>query len=231
MAEFGAFALYDGRMDSVPRIKICGLTNLDDARLAVEGGAWALGLIFHRPSPRRCSRAAGTEISSQLRREAEVCGVFVDATLERVTQTADEVGLSLLQFHGSEGPAYCAEAARRTGARVIKAVSVRSRADLQVLETFHTDFHMLDSHAPDRRGGTGEAWDWSVASGRRSSAPLILSGGLTAENVAAGIATTTPWGVDVASGTEAEPGRKDPARLDAFFDAVRRTAPPAEVAS
>lgn len=208
-------------MEQLPRVKICGLTNLDDARLAVEGGAWALGLIFHRPSPRRCSRAHGAEISSQLRREAEVCGVFVDATLERVTQTADEVGLSLLQFHGDEGPAYCAEVARRTGCRVIKASRVHSAASLRALRPFNVDYHLLDAHVDGRRGGTGETFDWEMVAAYDRSVPLVLSGGLTPENVSAGIAATAPFAVDTASGTESAPGRKDHDRLVAFFRAVQ----------
>jgi phosphoribosylanthranilate isomerase len=127
----------------------------------------------------------------------------------------------MLQLHGDEGPSYCAQAARRSGCRVIKAVQVRSGADLQALEPFHTDFHLLDSHARGLRGGTGEAFDWSLARSHRGGVPVVLSGGLNADNVAGGIGAVTPWAVDVASGVEAEPGRKDPRKLEAFFAAAR----------
>lgn len=211
--------------DMATRVKICGLTNLDDAQRAVDLGAWALGLIFHKPSPRRCRETAAVEIAAALRRHVEVCGVFVNRPLDDVVAAADRIGLTMLQLHGDEGPAYCAEAARRTGCKVTRAVRVRSRADLQALRPYHTDFHLLDAHARGRRGGTGETFDWELLRGRRGTVPVILSGGLTPENVAAGIAAAEPFAVDVASGVEAQPGRKDPAKLEAFFAAVEQARP------
>jgi phosphoribosylanthranilate isomerase len=207
------------------RVKICGITNLHDAELAVELGAWALGLIFYEGSPRRCSVAEAQRIVATLRRQVEVCGVFVNAPLEEVVETSEEVGLSMLQFHGEEGPSFCAEAARRNGARVIRAAQVSGPGDVQDLERFHVDFHLLDarSEASEReglRGGTGETFDWGLVAARRSRTPLILSGGLNAENVAGAIALTRPFAVDTASGTEQAPGRKDPEKLRAFFAAV-----------
>jgi phosphoribosylanthranilate isomerase len=126
----------------------------------------------------------------------------------------------MLQLHGDEGPAFCAEAARRTGCRVIKAARVSSGADIQALGPFHTDFHLLDSYRPGVPGGTGETFSWELARAHRGSVPMILSGGLTADNVAEAIATARPYAVDVASGVELSPGRKDPAQLRAFADAV-----------
>jgi phosphoribosylanthranilate isomerase len=120
---------------------------------------------------------------------------------------------------------YATEVARRTGARVIKAARVESKADVQALDAFRTqDFHLLDTLVPGEAGGTGRTFDWSLARHRVSSVPLILSGGLTAENVGEAIAQVGPWGVDVASGTEAAPGIKDPAKVEAFIAAVRATA-------
>ena len=110
---------------SEPRVKVCGLTNLPDAELAVELGAWALGMIFSAGSPRRCSLEEARQIAAKLRRRAELCGVFVNAPLQQVAATSEELGLSMLQLHGDEGPSYCAEAARRSGARVIKATQDR----------------------------------------------------------------------------------------------------------
>lgn len=202
------------------RIKICGNTNLADAERAADLGAWALGLIFYDRSPRRCRPAEAERIAAALRRRVELCGVFVNATLDRVATLADRVGLTMLQLHGDEGPAYCAEAARRTGCKVVKAMQVRSRADLQALEAFRTDFHLLDSHAPGLRGGTGTAFDWGLVAARRDSVPMLLSGGLDPANVGQAMAATHPFAVDVATGVEAEPGRKDPAKLEAFFFAV-----------
>jgi phosphoribosylanthranilate isomerase len=203
------------------KVKICGLTNLEDATRAADLGAWALGLIFHDASPRRCDTADAVEIAAALRRRAMVCGVFVNRPLYDVAAAADEIGLTMLQFHGDEGPAYCAEAARRTGCQVVKAAQVRTRADLQALASFHTDLHLLDAHAPGLRGGTGETFDWELLRDRQARVPVILSGGLTPQNVADGIAVAHPFAVDVASGVEAEVGRKDPAKLEAFFAAAR----------
>jgi phosphoribosylanthranilate isomerase len=203
------------------RIKFCGLTGLDDAKRAVEAGAWALGMILWPGSPRRCPLPAAERIASTLRRQAELCGVFVNSPLEELVAVVDGVGLTMVQLHGDEGPAYASEVARRTGAKVIKAHQVRGRADVVAMEPFHTDFHLLDAHKDGLRGGTGETWDWGLLRERRSTVPLILSGGLTADNVAAAVAAARPFGVDVASGTEARPGVKDPQRLRAFAAAVR----------
>jgi phosphoribosylanthranilate isomerase len=204
-----------------PKIKFCGITSLGDARLAVDAGAWAIGLIFWPGSPRRCAPAVATEIAGTLRRRAEIVGVFVNPALDDLVAAADAVGLTAVQLHGDEGPSFCAEAARRTGCKVFKAARVRSRADIQALVPFRTDYHLLDSHVPGRRGGSGETFDWELARGHRGSVPVILSGGLSAENVAEAIAVVRPFAVDVASGVEASPGRKDPAKLRAFAEAVR----------
>jgi phosphoribosylanthranilate isomerase len=202
------------------QVKVCGITNSDDAQLAVDHGAWAIGLIFHDPSPRACALPNAEEIGRRFKRTApDVTGVFVNRPLDEVTAIADACSLSMLQLHGDEGPAYCDEAARRTGCRVMKAVQVRDQSSLTALRTFHVDYHLLDAHHPELRGGTGDTFDWEMI-GKRRKVPLVLSGGLTADNVGEGIAVTRPFAVDTASGTEAEPGRKDPAKLEAFFRAV-----------
>ena len=221
------------------KIKFCGITTLDDAELAVSVGAWAIGLIFWPRSPRRCEPDRAAEIAAAVKRRAEVVGVFVNATLDHVAQTADGVGLTMIQLHGDEGPVYCAEAARRTGCKVIKAGRVRSRADVQALAPFHTDYHLLDSYTAGVPGGTGETFSWELA--RRDGiptrpatrlaahpVPVILSGGLTPDNVADAIAAVRPYAVDVASGVEPDggpPTRKDPNKLGAFAAAVRSTIP------
>jgi phosphoribosylanthranilate isomerase len=208
-------------VSGAPRIKFCGITSLDDAGLAVSAGAWAIGLVFWPDSPRRCDVAAAAEISAAFRRTVQIVGVFVNATLAQIAQTAEAAGLTGIQLHGDEGPAFCAEAARRTGCKVIKAVRVRSRADLQALRPFHTDYHLLDSHVAGRPGGSGESFDWEIARAHRGPVPVILSGGLRPDNVAAAISVVRPFAVDVASGVEAAPGRKDPEKLEAFATAVR----------
>src|SRR5580704_19507763 len=185
--------------DAIPRVKVCGITRLADAELAVELGAWAVGLVFYEGSPRACSAEEALRIATALRRRVEVCGVFVNAPLDDVVQTADELGLTMLQLHGDEGPAYCAEAGHRSGARVIKAVQVSSVGEVRDVERFHTDYHLLDARAstPGReglRGGTGESFDWSLLAARRSTVPLILSGGLRADNVVSALAEASRQG-------------------------------------
>jgi|HubBroStandDraft_3_1064219.scaffolds.fasta_scaffold03556_2 phosphoribosylanthranilate isomerase len=211
--------------DVATKVKICGITRLEDAELAVALGAWAVGMVFYEPSPRRCALDEAQRISSALQRRAELCGVFVNAPMQEIVAVSERLGLTLLQLHGDEGPSFCGEASRRTGARVIKALQVSGPGDIRDAARFHTDFHLLDarSERPGReqlRGGTGETFDWGLLAARRSKTPLILSGGLGPGNVAEAIERVRPFAVDTASGTESAPGRKDPLELRAFFDAV-----------
>jgi phosphoribosylanthranilate isomerase len=206
------------------KIKFCGITRLHDAEHAAELGAWAIGMIFWPGSARRCSRADAEAIGAALHRRTEIAGVFVNEHLDTVAEAADAFGLTLLQFHGDEGPVYCAEAARRTGAKTIKAARVAGRSDIQDLRAFQTDFHLLDAHVPGQQGGTGVTFAWELAREHPRDRPLILSGGLTAENVGEAIAAVRPFAVDVASGVESEPGVKDHAKMAAFAQAVRATA-------
>ena len=206
------------------RVKICGVTRLEDAVLASEMGAWAVGMVFAAESRRRVSVTEAEAIGAALHRRAEVAGVFVNEPLDRIAELADRVGLTLVQLHGDEGPAFCSEVARRTGARVIKAASVRGAFTIRDLARYHTDFHLLDGHADGRRGGTGTQFDWSLARARRSKVPLIVGGGLDAESVGDAIEALHPFAVDVASGVESAPGIKDPERLRAFLDAAHGVA-------
>jgi phosphoribosylanthranilate isomerase len=215
------------------KVKICGLTNLADAEMAVELGAWALGMIFYEASPRSCSAQEAVGIVAALRRRVEVCGVFVNESLERIAELSDEVGLSMIQLHGDEGPAFCSEVARKTGARVIKAVQVSVPGDVRDVERFHVDFHLLDARSRAKarsgmRGGTGETFDWALVASRRSKVPLILSGGIDGQNAEAAIEAVHPLALDSASGTESSPGHKDPVKMAALFEAVRRAHAPAE---
>jgi phosphoribosylanthranilate isomerase len=217
--------------DGQTKVKICGITRLSDAELAVELGAWALGMIFYENSPRRCSMEQALLITTALKRRVELCGVFVNAPLQEVVRVSEDLGLSMVQLHGDEGPAYCGEVPRRTGARVIKAAQIAGPGELRDLERYHVDFHLVDAHASGTerqglRGGTGETFDWGLLAERRSAVPLILSGGLHPGNVAEAIALVDPFAVDSASGTESAPGLKDPERLQAFFAAVAPTAAP-----
>jgi phosphoribosylanthranilate isomerase len=202
------------------KVKVCGMTNLADAEHAVSLGAWAIGLIHHRDSPRYVEPNAAEEIGAALKRRCEVAGVFVNSTLEEIVGAAERENLTLLQFHGEEGPSFCVEAGRRTGAKVIKAMRIKSAADVQAAEAFRTDFHLFDAYWHGLHGGTGQSFDWDLVAKRRSKVPMILAGGLNAENVPGAIELVRPFAVDVVSGVEAEPGRKDHAKVEAFLEAT-----------
>lgn len=208
------------------RVKICGVTNLDDAAEAVRLGAWAIGLIHYRESPRRCDPTEAAAICAAFRRKCEVVGVFVNPELEEVAKAVEDAGLTMVQLNGEEGPSFCGEAARRTGVKVIKAIHVSSAADVHAAEAFRTDYHLFDRRGDGLWGGTGESFDWGLLRERRSQPPAIVAGGLRPENVAEAIAVTHPFAVDVASGVEAEPGRKDHAAMTAFFEAARTATVP-----
>jgi phosphoribosylanthranilate isomerase len=210
------------------RVKICGITRREDAELAVELGAWAIGLIFHEPSPRKADLQTAAAIGAEFKRQVEVVGVFVNRDLGVVAEIADACSLTMVQLHGDEGPVYCDEIRRRTGLKIMKAARVRDAASLQALSAFrNVDYHLVDAHHPELFGGTGETFDWELLRTRRSKVPLVLSGGLTSDNVAGAIRGVRPFAVDTASGTEAAPGVKDRAKVKAFFRAAEHAAVPA----
>lgn len=206
------------------RVKICGVTNLDDAAEAVRLGAWAVGLIHFQESPRAVEPAEAARIGAAFRRKCEVVGVFVNPELDEVAKAVEDEGLTMVQLNGEEGPSLCGEVARRTGVKVIKAVHVSSAADIHAAEAFRTAFHLFDRSGEGLWGGTGESFDWDLLRERRSDVPAILAGGLRPDNVAEAISVTRPFAVDVASGVEAEPGRKDHAAMTAFFEAASEVA-------
>lgn len=203
------------------RVKFCGITNLDDAAEAVQLGAWAIGLIHFDGSPRDVDPAVAAEVGAAFRRKCEVVGVFVNPTLGEVDRAVENAGLTMVQLNGAEGSQFCAEVARRTGLKVIKAVHVASAADVHAAEAFRTGFHLFDRRGKGQWGGTGESFDWELLRNHRSEVPHIVAGGLRPANVADAVAVTRPYAVDVASGVEAEPGRKDHAAMAAFVEAAQ----------
>jgi phosphoribosylanthranilate isomerase len=205
------------------RVKFCGITDLDDAAEAVRLGAWAIGLIHFDGSPRNVDPEVAAEIGAAFRRKCEVVGVFVNPTLEEVDKVVENVGCTMVQLNGAEGAQFCGEVARRTGVKVIKAIHVASAADVHAAEAYRTDFHLFDRRSKGQWGGTGESFDWELLRGHRSDVPDILAGGLTPQNVAHAIAVAQPYAVDVASGVETGPGRKDRAAMAAFFEAAQPT--------
>jgi phosphoribosylanthranilate isomerase len=208
------------------RVKICGVTNLDDAAEAVRLGAWAIGLIHFQESPRAVEPAEAARIGAAFRRKCEVVGVFVNPELDEVAKAVEDEGLTMVQLNGEEGPSFCAEVKRRTGVKVAKAIHVASAAEIHGAEAFRTDFHLFDRRGKGLWGGTGESFDWGLLRERRSEVPAILAGGLRPDNVAEAVAVTRPYAVDVASGVEAEPGRKDHAAMTAFFEAAKGASVP-----
>jgi phosphoribosylanthranilate isomerase len=200
------------------KVKICGITNLDDGMAAAEAGADALGFVFCEQSPRRVSVEAAARIIGELPPLVLKVGVFVNAPEDRVVQAIRDCGLNLLQFHGEESPDYCLQ----FGLMSMKAFRIRDAASLQALLGYHTDAWLLDAYVPDKPGGTGETFNWDLALEARGwGRPIFLAGGLTPENVAQAVRRGRPYGVDVSSGVEAAPGRKDHAKVRAFIQAAK----------
>jgi phosphoribosylanthranilate isomerase len=200
------------------RIKICGITNLKDALLAAALGADALGFIFYPRSPRALAPETARDIIAQLPPFITTVGVFVDEEAATVRELAARVGLDWLQLHGNESPEYC----RSLGRRVIKGFRIKNQSSLADLAVYRDAVRalLLDTYIKGLPGGTGESFDWQLAREARQFGPIILAGGLTPDNVAQAVTTALPVAVDVASGVEAAPGKKDPEKLRAFFEAV-----------
>ncbi len=201
------------------RIKICGITNLEDALLAAELGADALGFIFYPPSPRAIEPDAAQAIIAQLPPFVSTVGVFVDEDAARVKELAAAVGLDWLQLHGLETPEYC----HALGRRVIKSWRMQDEGSLAGLGAYRgaVQAFLLDTYKKGMLGGTGETFNWDLAREAKKYGPIILAGGITPENAAQAMAAVQPWAVDVASGVEVRPGKKDPEKLRAFFTAVK----------
>ena len=201
------------------RVKICGITTWDDARLSIDLGASALGFNFYPLSPRAISPADAWSIIRRLPPFVEAVGVFVNWEPQVVEAVAQAVRLGSVQLHGAESPGEVAELARNR--RVIKAIRVKRGFRVASLAQYRAaDAILLDGFAPGLHGGTGRTLDWKLSRVARRYGRIILAGGLTPENIAEAIRVAEPYAVDVASGVEGRPGRKDPARLRAFFAAV-----------
>lgn len=200
------------------KVKICGITNVEDALHAAGCGADALGFVFYDRSPRCLSPEAALEIIAELPPFVTAVGLFVNESPARIRQIADFCGLDVIQLHGDEGPADCDHAPRR----VVKALRVKEAASLDGHAAYAVSALLLDTWVAGAYGGTGERFNWELAAAVARQRPVILAGGLTAENVAAAVRTVRPYGVDVSSGVEASPGRKDPAKVEAFIRNAKR---------
>ena len=211
-------------------VKICGMTNLEDALVAVEAGADAVGFVFYEKSPRCVTVETAREIVEELPERMDCIGVFVNELPERVSAIADEVGLTAVQFHGDEYQTPARYSVNRDAFFGLPAIdTVRRWQQGNVFVSF-SDFPnlagvLLDSGTQEKRGGTGKTFAWgeahSFVSAMGSQHPVVIAGGLTPANVGWAVEFLKPWGVDVASGVEALPGKKDPEKVRAFVRAVR----------
>jgi phosphoribosylanthranilate isomerase len=200
------------------RVKICGITSVADGQAAAEAGADLIGLMFYEPSPRYVSLDAAAAIARALPPEVQRVGVFVNPTTELVRRAIGECQLNLLQFHGDEPPDFCTQ----FGLMSLKAFRIRDAASLDALPNYETDGYLLDAYSPEARGGTGEKFNWDLAvEAQKFGKPIFLAGGLTPANVAAAVKQVQPFAVDVSSGVESVPGKKDPAKVKAFIQAAR----------
>lgn len=201
------------------RVKICGITRIEDARQAAQLGADAIGLVFHLPSPRNVTSERAQEIAASLPPFVSRVGLFVDAEPQQIESVLASVSLDLIQFHGNE----TAEQCRQYGKPYIKAIRMQPGLDLAAAVDAYADASgiLLDTYSDSVAGGSGEAFDWSRVPANMAK-PLILAGGLDAANVGAAIAETHPYAVDVSSGVEQQKGIKDAAKMAAFINEVNK---------
>ncbi len=202
------------------RIKICGTTNLDDAFIAVEAGADALGFIFVPNTPRYLHPDEAAKIIEELPPFITTVGLFVNAEQKEIDTIANNCSLDAIQLHGEEPPELCVTLNRR----VVKAFRVKDESSLSRLHDYHVRAYLLDTYVKGTMGGTGKVFDWNLAVKAKQYGRIILAGGLNPHNIASAILRVRPYGVDVSSGVEASPGRKDPAKVKAFIGAVRAAA-------
>lgn len=204
------------------KIKICGITNVDDAMAAVDLGADALGFNFYRKSPRYIEPQKAADIIAQLPPFIVPIAIFVNESEDTILEALKTSCIHGVQFHGDETPEFC----QRFGNHVIKAFQVKDKESLKHMSHYRVSAHLLDSYKEGMRGGTGETFDWHLAVVAKTFGRIILAGGLTPDNVAEAVKLVQPYGVDVAGGVEKEKGVKDHAKLRKFIIEVRKAARP-----
>jgi phosphoribosylanthranilate isomerase len=205
------------------RVKICGVTRVEDALVAADAGAHMIGLNFWSGTPRRVALDRAAEIADAVRGRVEVVALFVNAPQDEIIAATDRLDARTAQLHGDESAALAAALAD-SGLRVIKAFRVATEADLAALDGFPASAYLLDARVEGRRGGTGRTIDWDLARRAAQYGRILLAGGLAPDNVAEAVRRARPWGVDTASGVEDEPGIKNHDRIRQFIDAARAAA-------
>jgi phosphoribosylanthranilate isomerase len=202
------------------KIKICGITNKSDALKACELGADLVGFVFYEKSKRYVDPKTAADIINELPPYIGKVGVFVDEKKERVLEIAADAQLNMLQFHGDETPEYCADFKGKF--KVIKAFRLKDKKGLEKINEYQTDLYLLDTFKADTIGGTGETFYWKMLEDFEILKPVILSGGLTPKNVARAIKEVAPYGVDVSTGVEDSPGKKNADLMAEFIQNVRK---------
>ncbi|MEO5355773.1 MAG: phosphoribosylanthranilate isomerase [Nitrospirae bacterium YQR-1] len=202
------------------KIKICGITNLQDALLACKLGADALGFVFYEKSPRAVTIAMAREIIEQLPPFVLTVGVFVNEDMDKILRIYEQASLDVIQLHGDETPQLC-NTLKRHVKRVIKAFRVRNFTDLDTLKTYEADAFLLDTYTKEVYGGSGTVFNWDIARDAREFGKIILSGGLTPQNIEEAVTWVNPYAIDVSSGVEEKKGKKDHEKMRLFIERAR----------
>ncbi len=199
------------------RVKICGITNIEDALKVVYYGAWAVGFVFYKKSPRYVSPSKARKIIEALPPFVTPVGVFVDQSEKAVKDVCGFTRIKTVQFHGEESPLYC----KRFGSyKIIKAFRVSSFIDIQRISKYKVDSYLFDTYTEEEKGGSGKPFDWDILNHYKFEKPVILSGGLNANNIKQALKILNPYAIDVSSGVEKSPGIKDPKQIRSFFETL-----------
>ncbi len=208
------------------RVKVCGITRLEDAQIAVDAGVWAVGFIFVRNTPRCLEPTQAKDIIKNLPDKVEKFGVFANNSPDEVINVSEEVGITKIQLHGEESPEYCSKIKMITEIDVIKAIRIKDMDDLKPIKNYmgHISYVLLDTFSEKQRGGTGKTFDWAIAKqAKRYDIPLIVAGGLNPDNIISAYTRVRPFALDMASGVEKEPGIKDPKKINSLKNIIENT--------
>ncbi len=205
------------------KIKICGITREEDAQYSIKLGAWALGFIFVKETPRYITNSNAKKIISTLPKNIEKIGVFADESIDSIEKTFHETGLTKIQLHGDESPEFCEKLSKTVDADIIKAFRIKDKKDLDLITNYKNkiSFMLLDSYSSNSLGGTGKSFDWDIAiEAKKAKIPLIIAGGINTDNAKKAYSLVEPYALDISSGAEATKGIKDFDKLQKIFESV-----------